>query len=215
MPQPPQSSSSRLLVIVLIGGALILAVVAWRRQQQRMGGVGKRHPAVGKAYLPHQFLPLTVKQPVQEADLKGKVVLVNFWGYWCPPCRTEFPHLMDLERSLRDTPDFRFISVACSGDPSSDEDDPELKDRTSAFLTERQADLPTYIDPQAAEQLRIGEITGALSVYPTTVIIGRDGTIRGLWPGYIAGYELEMRAVIDEALLSPRAHAGNVGNHAK
>jgi thiol-disulfide isomerase/thioredoxin len=199
MPNPPQSSSARLLVIVLIGGALILAVMAFR-QQQRAGGAGKRHPAVGKAYLPHQFPPLTAKKPVQEADLKGKVVLVNFWGYWCPPCRTEFPHLVDLEKSLRDNPDFRFISVACSGDPSSDEDGPELRDRTSAFLTERQADLPTYIDPQATEQRRIAEISGESPVYPTTLVIGRDGTIRGIWPGYIAGYELQMRAVIDEAL---------------
>jgi cytochrome c biogenesis protein CcmG/thiol:disulfide interchange protein DsbE len=199
MPNPPRSSSSRLLVMVLIGGALILAVLAFR-QQQGAGGAGKRHPAVGNAYRPHQFLPLTAKNPVQEGDLKGKVVLINFWGYWCPPCRAEFPHLVDLEKSLRDTPDFRFLSVACSGDPSSDEDASELKDRTSAFLTERQADLPTYIDPQAAEQRRIAKISGESPVYPTTLVIGRDGTIRGIWPGYVAGYELQMRAVIDEAL---------------
>ena len=111
----------------VVGGALILAVIAWRRQQQRTGGAGKQHPAVGKAYLPHQFLPLTAQQPVQEADLKGKVVLVNFWGYWCPPCRTEFPHLLDLEKSLQGNPDFRFVSVACSSGPSSDE--VELRDR--------------------------------------------------------------------------------------
>jgi cytochrome c biogenesis protein CcmG/thiol:disulfide interchange protein DsbE len=198
MPNPPLNSASRLFVIALIGGALLLAVITWRRQQPRMGGAGKQHPAVGKAYLPHQFLPLTAKQPVQEADLKGKVVLVNFWGYWCPPCRTEFPHLLDLEKSLRGNSDFRFVSVACSSDPSSDED--ELRDRTAAFLTERRADLLTYADPEAAEQLRIAEITGENPVYPTTLIIGRDGIIRGLWPGYREGYELEMRAVIDEAL---------------
>lgn len=203
MPNPPQSSISRIAVIALIGGALILAVIAFR-QQQRTGGVGKHHSAVGKAYLPHQFLPLTAKKPVQEADLKGKVVLVNFWGYWCPPCRTEFPHLLDLEKSLQGNPDFRFVSVACSSDPSSDpsSDKDELRDRTAAFLTERRADLSTYADPEAAEQLRIAEITGEPPVYPTTLIIGRDGTIRGLWPGYQHGYELEMRAVID-GLLSP------------
>ena len=213
MPSPFLNSSSRLFVIALVGGALILAVIAFRQQQKRLGGAGKQHPAVGKAYLPHQFSPLTAKTPVQEAELKGKVVLVNFWGYWCPPCRTEFPHLMDLEKSLQGNPDFRFISVACSNESSSDED--ELRDRTTAFLTEQRAELLTYFDPEAAEQSRIAEITGENSVYPTTLIIGRDGTIRGLWPGYIAGYELQMRAVIDEALLSPRAHAGIPGNNAK
>ncbi len=200
MAHPPQSSTSRIAVIVLIGGALILAVFAWRRQQD-LGRVGKHHPAVGKAYLPHQFLPVTAKKPVREADLKGKVVLINFWGWWCEPCQVEFPHLMELERSLRGNPDFRFVSVASSGDPNSDEDDPELKDRTQAFLSERQADILTYIDPQAAEQRRIAALAGKQSLaYPLSVIIGRDGTIRGLWPGYHRGDELDMRAVIDEAL---------------
>jgi len=200
-----QPAFARPVAIGLIGCALILAVLAWR-SQQKQESQGKHHPAVGKAYLPHQFLPLTAKKPVQKADLEGKVVLINFWGYWCPPCRTEFPHLMDLEKSLQGNSDFRFVSVACSNDPSSDEG--ELRDRTAAFLSERRAELLTYSDLAAAEQLRIAEITGKDPVYPTTLIVGRDGTIRGLWPGYHNGDELSMRAVIDEALLSPRAHAG-------
>ncbi|MCE9528258.1 MAG: TlpA family protein disulfide reductase [Planctomycetales bacterium] len=191
-----QPTFARPIAILLIGCALILAVLAWRRQQKQESP-GKHHSAVGKVYLPHQFLPLTAKKPVQEADLKGKVVLVNFWGYWCPPCRTEFPHLMDLEKSLQGNPDFRFVSVACNNEPSSDED--ELRDRTAAFLAERRAELLTYFDADATEQLRIAEITGGDPVYPTTLIIGRDGTIRGLWPGYHNGDELSMRAVIDEA----------------
>lgn len=192
-----QPSIARPFAIALIGCALILAVLVWRRQQKQESP-GRHHPAFGKAYLPRQFLPLTAKTPVQEADLKGKVVLVNFWGYWCPPCRTEFPHLMDLKKSLQGNPDFRFISVACSNDPSSDEG--ELRDRTAAFLAERRAELLTYFDPDATEQLRIAEITGKDPVYPLTVIIGRDGTIRGLWPGYHNGDELDMRVVIDRAL---------------
>ena len=200
MPHPPQSSASRIAAIALIGGALILAVIAWRQQEWREP-VGKRHPLVGKTYLPMELPPLTAKEYVRAADLKGKVVLVNFWGWWCEPCQVEFPHLMELEQSLRSNPDFRFVSVASSGDPNSDEDGPELRDRTSAFLSERQADIPTYIDPIAAEQRRITALADKESFgYPLTVVIGRDGTIRGLWPGYHRGDELEMRAVIDEAL---------------
>ena len=203
-----QPSFARPVAIGLIGCALILAVLAWRRQQKQERP-GKHHPAVGKAYLPHQFLPLTAKKPVQEADLKGKVVLINFWGYWCEPCQVEFPHLMKLEKSLRANPDFRFVSVASSGQPNSDEDDPELRDKTQAYLSERNADISTYIDPQAAEQLRIAALAGKQFFgYPLTVVIGRDGTIRGLWPGYHNGDELSMRAVIDEALLSPRGDSG-------
>ncbi len=200
MSSPPLNATSRLAVVALIGGALFLAVFVWRRQQAPVRA-GKQHPAVGKAYLPHEFQPLTAKQPVVESELSGKVVLVNFWGWWCGPCQVEFPHLMDLEKSLREIPNFRFVSVACSRDPTRVEGDSDLRDRTEAFLTERRADISTYIDPRATELRRIFEISGDPSIaYPTTIVIGRDGTIRGLWLGYQRGDELDMRAVIDEAL---------------
>jgi thiol-disulfide isomerase/thioredoxin len=198
----PQSTSSltRLAVIVLIGGGLLLAVLAWRSQQEQ-DRAGRHHAVVGKVYLPKELPPLTAKDAIHADDLKGKVVLINFWGWWCGPCQVEFPHLMELKKSLRDNPDFRFISVASSGDPNSDESDSELRDKTHAFLTEHQADIPTYIDPRAAEQGRIAALAGKeLFGLPLTIIIGRDGTIRGLWPGYTSGDELSMRAVVDEAL---------------
>jgi thiol-disulfide isomerase/thioredoxin len=156
---------------------------------------------VGQAYLPHGFPPLTASKSLRETDLEGKVVLVNFWGYWCPPCRSEFPHMMELEKSLRENPDFRFVSVASSGNPDSDEDAPEFKDRTVAFLSEQRANPATYIDPQAREQRRIAALTGdEILGYPLTAVIDRRGIIRGLWPGFQRGDELAMRAVIDEAL---------------
>lgn len=213
-PMPKSTSTTRLAVIALIGGGLLLAAVAWRRQQEQ-GRAGRHHALVGKTYLPKELPPLTAKTAIQADDLQGKVVLVNFWGWWCGPCQVEFPHLMELEKSLRDNPDFLFISVASSGDPNSDEDDPDLRDKTQSFLTEHQAEIATYCDPQATEQRRIAALAGKeFFGFPLTVIIGRDGTIRGLWPGYHNGDELSMRAVIDESL-SPRVHAGDVGNNAR
>jgi thiol-disulfide isomerase/thioredoxin len=200
MPHPLPNSTSRLAVIALIGLTLVLVVIAFRQQQQKPGQIGKHHAAVGKPYLPTELPPLTAKQYLRGADLKGKVVLVNFWGWWCEPCQVEFPHLMELEKSLRGNSDFRFVSIACSGQ-EGEEDDPELHDRTAAFLSERRADTPTYVDPWQAELRHLARLAGKDSFgYPLTVVIGRDGIIRGLWPGYHRGDELDMRAVIDEAL---------------
>src|SRR5436190_14093407 len=113
MPNSSPSSLPRVAIIALFGAALVLAAIAWR-QQLKSAPVGKKHPLVGQSYLPKELPPLTAKESVRDKDLKGKVVLVNFWGWWCEPCQVEFPHLMELEQSLRGKPNFRFISVACS-----------------------------------------------------------------------------------------------------
>lgn len=194
------TSFLRVATILAIGATLVLAVLLWRKNQQPERN-GKESPAVGKEYLAAEFPALIAPGPIQGKGLGGKVVLINFWGWWCEPCQIEFPHLMELEQSLRDNSDFCFISVASSGDPNSDESDSELRDRTQAYLTERRADVATYKDPFAAEQKRLATLAGKSFLgYPATIILDRHGIICGLWVGYRPGDELSMRAVIDEAL---------------
>lgn len=194
------SAPLRIAVFLAIGAALLLVIILWRKNQEQHPS-GNSHSAVGKDYLPQEFPPLTATEPLTATDLQGKVVLINFWGWWCGPCQLEFPHLMKLATSLEGNPDFRLVSVACSGNPESDESAPELRDRTQAFLTERNATIVTYKDPHAAEQRRLAETAQLPSLgYPLSVVIDRRGIIRGLWLGYQPGDELAMRGVIDQAL---------------
>jgi peroxiredoxin len=68
-------------------------------------------------------------------ELKGKVVLVNFWATWCPPCRKEMPDLNTLYQRFRDQ---GFVILAIS-----DED----ADKVKPFIAERNISYPVMLDP--------------------------------------------------------------------
>ncbi|MFZ0913475.1 MAG: TlpA disulfide reductase family protein [Candidatus Korobacteraceae bacterium] len=68
-------------------------------------------------------------------ELKGKVVLVNFWATWCPPCRKEMPDLNTLYQRFRDQ---GFVVLAISD---------EEADKVKPFIAERNVSYPVMLDP--------------------------------------------------------------------
>jgi cytochrome c biogenesis protein CcmG, thiol:disulfide interchange protein DsbE len=157
------------------------------------------HPAVGAKVEQFDLAPLTGDpQPLTAKDLQGKVTLVNFWGPWCGFCLQEFPHLMELEQHYRGHKDLQFVSVSCSGGPGSDE---HMATTTAEFLAERQANFPTYRDPHQKLQqhlLKVGKLEGF--AFPTTLVLDRQGVIRGFWVGYAPGDERQIQAIVDQTL---------------
>jgi cytochrome c biogenesis protein CcmG, thiol:disulfide interchange protein DsbE len=59
---------------------------------------------------------LRTTRPASLDDYRGKVVLVNIWATWCPPCRAEMPSMEKLHKKLDGT-DFRIAAVSVDGDP--------------------------------------------------------------------------------------------------
>lgn len=145
--------------------------------------------------------PLTGgKERVQLADLKGKVVLVNYWGTWCPPCKLEFPSLVALKRQMRNESDFRFLPVSCGAD-AANEDPAELEAQTKAFLLKASADFPTYFDPGGESRKSLIQAARLHDFgYPTTVLLDREGVIRALWIGYDTAYEREIEETVRSEL---------------
>jgi thiol-disulfide isomerase/thioredoxin len=206
--QPDSAArTSRWLIFwcfVLLVGILLFALPVWFGGS-RGGRDGSLDQAVGKRLEAASLAPLTgAAKPLELADLRGKVTLINFWGTWCPPCQQEFPELYKLRQSLRREPQFQFVSVSCAFD---EQGEATLAEDTEKFLRHQQADLPTYRDPFGKTQLAVAAAAGMESLaYPTTVVLDGSGTIRGLWRGYARGDETQMHALATALL-----HEANAG----
>jgi cytochrome c biogenesis protein CcmG/thiol:disulfide interchange protein DsbE len=94
------------------------------------------------------------------ANYRGKVVLLNLWASWCPPCIVETPSLLQFHH---DHPEITILAV------SIDEDE----DAYRRFIAERHFDLDTVRDPNQTVATKYGT-TG----WPETFVIDRQGVIR-------------------------------------
>ena len=100
-------------------------------------------------------------KPLNLADYKGKVVLLNFWASWCGPCRSEIPKLVELERTYG-RQGFQVIGVAVDDSARS----------VKKFYEDYMMNYPV-----AMCDSRVRSLYGGLQGIPTTLLIGRDGRI--------------------------------------
>ena len=146
-----------------------------------------------------RLLPLTGdSRPVSLDNLKGRVVLLNFWGTWCPPCRRELPRMAELRKRYAGQKAFLLLAVSCP--PAGWVDDVEsLREETAGLLEQLDLDLPTYYDPYFTIQNDLSVLID-FRYFPTTLLLGRGGVIRAVWVGYRPGLETEMERYIGMVL---------------
>ena len=94
-------------------------------------------------------------------DLKGKVVFLNFWATWCPPCKAEMPSIQVLKDKFKDNDQVAFLLVEIEGE----------KEKARDFMLKGDMDLPIYYP----ESQIPGEWLGG--AIPTTVILDKTGKI--------------------------------------
>lgn len=124
------------------------------------------------------------------ADYRGKVVFLNFWATWCPPCRSEMPDIQKLYEEFMEEKreDVVFLSVAFPG-MSGEQDIEGIK----LFLEENGYTYPTLMDEEAETAYAY-----YISAFPTTFMIDAEGNIFGYVTGAIS--EDFMRQIIDQTL---------------
>jgi peroxiredoxin len=96
------------------------------------------------------------------SEFRGKVVFLNVWATWCPPCRMEMPSMEQLHRRLRGK---EFVMLAVS-------EDEDGSATVQSFINEIGVTFPVLIDPDGVVPSRYG-VTG----YPETFVIDRDGRV--------------------------------------
>lgn len=190
IPAKDRSSGGRLLALLVLGAALI-------------GVTYSLAPGGGDLNVPLSELhlePLTGgAEPLELDDLSGKVVLINFWGTWCSPCRIEFPHLMEMKERLQSESEFQFVSVSCS--PGDADRYDVLKEPTEQYLMSENFELPVHFDPEGMSVRAMGvDLERPFFNFPTTVLLDRNGVIRQFWEGYRPGLEQEMERKIRDLL---------------
>ena len=99
---------------------------------------------------------------ISTAELKGKVVFINFWASWCPPCRAEFPSIQKFYEKYKSNNQVVFLTVNL-------DDNPELGKK---YLAKENFSIP-FLVPSSEIPKEI--FSGSL---PTTVVLDKNGAIR-------------------------------------
>lgn len=140
-------------------------------------------PAAGSA-APDFTLRSSEGSNLRLAELRGQVVLVNFWATWCGPCREEMPHLNRLHDKYQAS-GFALLGVNVDDDSRA----------ALALAGKLGVKFPVLLDTDKQVSRRYD-----LGAMPSTVLIDRDGRVRHVHRGYRAGYEQTYDQQIRELL---------------
>lgn len=129
------------------------------------------------------------------SDYKGKVIFLNFWATWCPPCVQEMPDIQQIyELYGYNETDVIILGVATPNDENSYTQEGS-KQHVIDFLLEHEYTYPTLMDTTGMLAMQYG-----ISAYPTTFMIDMNGNVYGYIPGMLT-YEI-MESIIEQTISS-------------
>jgi thiol-disulfide isomerase/thioredoxin len=125
--------------------------------------------------------------PLDLADYRGKVVVLNVWASWCPPCRSEMPTVVGLAGDA-DPSQVVYLGV-------------NIRDNAAAarsFGDKVDMDFPSFDDPSSSVLLALSDRLGPYSL-PSTVVLDRQGRMAALVLGAIPG-AVTFQDIVDEVV---------------
>jgi peroxiredoxin len=140
-------------------------------------------PATGEA-APDFALKSTAGRNLRLKEMRGEVVLVNFWATWCGPCRQEMPHLNRLYEQYAKA-GFTLLGVNIDDDPKA----------AAAMAARLGVTFPVLLDSEKHVS-RLYDV----DTMPATLLIDRNGKVRYVHRGYQPGVETEYQSQVKELL---------------
>jgi thiol-disulfide isomerase/thioredoxin len=124
---------------------------------------------------------------VKLSDYKGKVVLLDIWATWCPPCRAMIPHERELVKEMKDKP---FVLVSVSAD--------DEKETLTKFLEKEQMPWVHWWN-DGAENVVLKKYR--VRAFPTLYLIDHSGKVREKWVGNPGNEKIDkaVKDLVDEA----------------
>lgn len=130
--------------------------------------------------MPHFELKDLNNKLVKSSDYKGRVILINFWATWCPPCKREIPDFIELYNKYQKD-NFVIIGIAL--------DDLES---VKKFKANYRINYPVLMGDQEVIK-KYGNIRGI----PTSFLVGKDGKIKQRYDGYRPKEALEKDIILE------------------
>ncbi len=122
------------------------------------------------------------KNTVTLSDFKGQVVLVDFWAYWCEPCKEELPHLAKLEGEFEGK--FKLLAISTDDARTASQVKPYVKRNKYGFTVPRDADSSVLVKYNPTKTL------------PFSVLIDQEGNIAAKHAGFNEGDQDKLREEI-------------------
>ena len=115
---------------------------------------------------------------IELSKLKGKVVLVNFWATWCPPCRAEIPDFIEVYNTYK-SKGFEIVGIAL---------DEEGWSKVAPYIEEVKMNYPVVLGSE-----KVIQQYGGIKAIPTTFIIDKKGYIAGSQVGLLSKELVEQK----------------------
>jgi cytochrome c biogenesis protein CcmG/thiol:disulfide interchange protein DsbE len=115
---------------------------------------------------------------IELSKLKGKVVLVNFWATWCPPCRAEIPDFIEVYNTYK-SKGFEIVGIALDEDGWS---------KVAPYIEEVKINYLVVLG-----SAKVVQQYGGIEAIPTTFIVDKNGYIAGTQVGLLSKETLEQK----------------------